>query len=31
VSLAQNFDHAIGFVDLIEQGDRHRAHVNLGY
>jgi uncharacterized protein len=24
-------DYAIGFVDLIEQGSRHRAHVNLGY
>lgn len=24
-------DYAIGFVDLIEAGDRHRAHVNLGY
>jgi putative NADH-flavin reductase len=24
-------DYAIGFVDLIEQGYRHRSHVNLGY
>lgn len=24
-------DYAIGFVDLIESADRHRAHVNLGY
>jgi uncharacterized protein len=24
-------DYAIGLVDLIEAGDRHRAHVNLGY
>jgi putative NADH-flavin reductase len=24
-------DYALGFVDLIEQGDRRRAHVNLGY
>jgi putative NADH-flavin reductase len=24
-------DYASGFVDLIEQDDRHRAHVNLGY
>jgi hypothetical protein len=24
-------DYAIGFVDLIEAGDRHRSHVNLGY
>jgi len=24
-------DYAIGFVDLIEQGDRHRAHLNLAY
>lgn len=24
-------DYAIGFVDLIEQCDRHRAHVNLAY
>ena len=24
-------DYAIGFVDLIEKGDRHRAHVNLAY
>jgi uncharacterized protein len=24
-------DYAIGFVDLIEVGDRHRAQVNLGY
>jgi putative NADH-flavin reductase len=24
-------DYAIGFVDLIEKGDRHRAHLNLGY
>ncbi len=24
-------DYALGFVDLIEQGDRHRAHVNLAY
>jgi uncharacterized protein len=24
-------DYAIGFVDLIEAGDRHRAHVNLGH
>ncbi|MFT3866064.1 MAG: NAD(P)H-binding protein [Solirubrobacterales bacterium] len=24
-------DYAIGFVDLIEQGDRHRAHVNLAH
>ncbi len=24
-------DYAIGFVDLIEKGDVHRAHVNLGY
>jgi uncharacterized protein len=24
-------DYAIGVLDLIESGDRHRAHVNLGY
>ena len=24
-------DYAIGFVDLIEAGDHHRAHLNLGY
>jgi hypothetical protein len=24
-------DYAIGFADLIEAGDRHRAQVNLGY
>ena len=24
-------DYALGLVDLIEAGDRHRAHVNLGY
>jgi putative NADH-flavin reductase len=24
-------DYALGFVDLIEQGDHHRAHVNLAY
>ncbi len=24
-------DYALGFVDLIEQGDRHRAQVNLGH
>jgi hypothetical protein len=24
-------DYAIGFVDLIEQGDHHRAHLNLAY
>ncbi|MGH3168615.1 MAG: NAD(P)-dependent oxidoreductase [Trebonia sp.] len=24
-------DYALGFVDLIEKGDRHRAQVNLGY
>jgi len=24
-------DYALGFVDLIEQGKHHRAHVNLGY
>ena len=24
-------DYAIGLVDLVEQGDRHRAHVNLAY
>jgi hypothetical protein len=24
-------DYALGFVDLIEKGDYHRAHVNLGY
>jgi putative NADH-flavin reductase len=24
-------DYALGLVDLIEQGDHHRAHVNLGY
>jgi uncharacterized protein len=24
-------DYAIGVVDLIEKGDRHRAHVNLAY
>jgi uncharacterized protein len=24
-------DYALGFVDLIEQGNRHRAHVNLAY
>jgi hypothetical protein len=23
-------DYALGFLDLIEAGDRHRAHVNLG-
>jgi putative NADH-flavin reductase len=24
-------DYALGLVDLIEQGEHHRAHVNLGY
>lgn len=24
-------DYAIGFVDVIEQADRHRAHINLAY
>jgi uncharacterized protein len=24
-------DYALGFVDLIEAGDHHRAHVNLAY
>jgi uncharacterized protein len=24
-------DYALGFVDLIEQGNLHRAHVNLAY
>lgn len=24
-------DYALGFIDLIEQGNSHRAHVNLGY
>jgi uncharacterized protein len=24
-------DYALGFVDLIEKGDRHRVHVNLAY
>ena len=24
-------DYALGFVDLIEQGNHHRAHVNLAY
>lgn len=24
-------DYAIGFVDLIEEGNHHRAHLNLGY
>ena len=24
-------DYALGFVDLIEKGDQHRAHVNLAY
>jgi uncharacterized protein len=24
-------DYALGVVDLIEKGDHHRAHVNLGY
>lgn len=24
-------DYAIGFVDLVEQGDKRRAHLNLGY
>jgi putative NADH-flavin reductase len=24
-------DYAIGFVDLIEQGTHHRAHLNLAY
>jgi uncharacterized protein len=24
-------DYALGFVDLIEAGDHHRAHVNLGH
>jgi hypothetical protein len=24
-------DYALGFVDLIEKGDHHRAHVNLAY
>ena len=24
-------DYALGFVDLIEKGDHHRAHVNLGH
>ena len=24
-------DYALGFVDIIEQGKHHRAHINLGY
>ncbi|MEO7126592.1 MAG: NAD(P)H-binding protein [Nakamurella sp.] len=24
-------DYALGFVDIIEQGNHHRAHINLGY
>jgi uncharacterized protein len=24
-------DYALGLVDLIEQGNHHRAHVNLAY
>jgi hypothetical protein len=24
-------DYALGFVDLIEKGDHHRAQVNLGH
>lgn len=24
-------DYALGFVDLIERGDRHREHLNLAY
>lgn len=24
-------DYALGFVDVIEQGSRHRGHINLGY
>ncbi|RYZ30105.1 MAG: NAD-dependent dehydratase, partial [Propionibacteriaceae bacterium] len=24
-------DYALGLVDLVEQDDHHRAHVNLGY
>jgi putative NADH-flavin reductase len=24
-------DYALGFVDLIEKGDHHRAHVNLAH
>ncbi|WP_022884057.1 NAD(P)-dependent oxidoreductase [Glaciibacter superstes] len=24
-------DYALGFVDVIEQGNHHRAHINLGY
>lgn len=24
-------DYALGFIDLIEQGNDHRAHLNLGY
>lgn len=24
-------DYALGFLDLVEQGNRHRAHVNLAY
>lgn len=24
-------DFALGFVDVIDQGNRHRAHINLGY
>ncbi|MBO4269844.1 NAD(P)H-binding protein [Microbispora triticiradicis] len=24
-------DYALGFVDLIEKGDHHRAHVNIGH
>jgi putative NADH-flavin reductase len=24
-------DYALGFVDLIEEGDHHRAQVNLGH
>ena len=24
-------DYALGFVDLIESGEHHRAHVNLGH
>jgi uncharacterized protein len=24
-------DYALGFVDIIEQGNHHRAHINLAY
>lgn len=24
-------DYALGFIDLVEQGDNHRVHLNLGY